>query len=191
MWAQEDAATVFGVATKDAATNKTTVEVNVQSEEGVAGYQFVVSFDPNLLAYTGVSDAGFLATTDRDVLCSEPTVEPGAVRYACATLGSTLPSATGEGTLARMEFDVKAPGDTTFTLSRVKLVRADSSSIPLIVQDASFSDDAGGDSGGLLEFTAARAIIAIAALVAVAVVAAGGVLFFRRSSRSDPSVDAL
>lgn len=162
----------------------------MRSDEGVAGYQFVVSFDPNLLQYTGVSDAGFLAKTNRDVLCSDPTVEPGAVRYACATLGSTLPSATGEGTLARMEFDVKAPGDTTFTLSRVKLVRADGSSIPLIVQDASFSDDGSG-GGGLLEFTVARLVFALAALAAVAAVVMAAVLFFRRSSRSDPSVDAL
>jgi hypothetical protein len=187
---QDEAATVFGEATKDSVANTATVAVNVQSQEGVAGYQFVISFDPSVLAYKGVSDAGFLGTTDREVLCSDPTVEPGAVRFACATLGSTLPSATGEGTLARMEFDVKAPGETTYTMSRVKLVRADGSSIPLVVAEASFGDDAGGDDSGVFEFTAARLILAIVALVVLAALAGGALLFFRRSSRS-ASPDAL
>lgn len=117
------------------------VDVMVEDAENLAGFQFILSWDPERLTLADIEHPGFLGETGRDPFCFEPVIDPAAVRFVCVTFApppadadpqtwSPPPGVEGTGALARAHFDVRGQGSSTFALSIVKLTEPDGSEIP-------------------------------------------------------------
>jgi hypothetical protein len=95
---------------------------------GLASYEWVLKYDPNLVEFKGVTDGEFLTSTGRiPVVCSGPIVGPapgleaGNVRWGCATSGHDPSGPSGSGLLTRLTFTAKAQGASPLDLAWVQL----------------------------------------------------------------------
>jgi hypothetical protein len=102
---------------------------NVTDTDGLGAYEFVLSFDPNVLAYESFADGSFLGSTGRSVTClparldvdGDTIDDPGFVRLACATLSPTPAGPTGGGTLASVTLSTSCAGNSLIAFSKVNL----------------------------------------------------------------------
>ena len=100
------------------------VELLVENVEHLAAFDFTISYDPELVSYERVEDAGlFLATGEReDISCPEATSTEGKLIVFCVTnhppfcLGGPT-GASGSGLLARVFFKARGEGVAMLDLS--------------------------------------------------------------------------
>jgi len=107
---------------------------------GLASYEWVLKYDPNLVEFKGVTDGGFLTSTGRTLLpCGEggqpivgpaPGLEAGNVRWGCATSGYSPSGPGGSGLLSRLTFTAKAQGASPLDLAWVQLSDWQADDIP-------------------------------------------------------------
>jgi hypothetical protein len=102
------------------------VHVDVSAVRNLAGFQFLLVFDGDILEFERIERGPFVASSGREVSCNEPQHDIGTVRYECVTLGPAGQSAgvSGDGRLATVYLRVKGGGDTQLSLSRVQLAAA-------------------------------------------------------------------
>jgi hypothetical protein len=92
------------------------VQISVAGVTNLAAYELQLAFDPNVVAFVSPSDGGFLGSTGRSVACPPAILppseglEPGNVRYGCATVGSTPAGPPGGGLLSTATFHPVGPG---------------------------------------------------------------------------------
>ncbi|HZP56388.1 MAG TPA: DnaJ domain-containing protein [Dehalococcoidia bacterium] len=171
--------TIDGPSRVSPSADSVQLEIHAKGVSDLAGFQFVLSFDSNLLKYVSVDKTDFLGGTGRQIVCQDPTVDTGAVRLACVTLGREPPGVEGDGTLAVVTLKPSNHGTSGLGLSRVKLVHPDGSEIPSRSVDGRLT--VGGSGGSAVPWWA---VVLIA--VAVIVVVVGGVLVWQRR-RPDPT----
>ena len=101
------------------------VELLIENVEHLSAFDFTISYDPELMSYERVEDAGlFLATGEReDINCPEATSTEDKVSAFCVTPGQPLfcmggpPGASGSGLLARVVFKARSGGVAVLELS--------------------------------------------------------------------------
>ncbi len=113
------------------------VDVAVDSVSGLGAYQFTLVFDPNIVAFSSVSNGFFLGSSGRVVFCDSPRLTLNSVRFACVTLGPTPPAPSGSGVLARVTFLAIGAGTSPLDLQNVILADIDGNQIPAADQDGS------------------------------------------------------
>jgi hypothetical protein len=182
---QAQAATV---AVEVASKTGTTVQLNVgvRNASNLAGFQFVLSYDSNLLAAQDVTKTEFLTMSGRQLACQDPVIETGAVRYTCVTLGLLPPGVDGDGTLAVVTFKTSNSGTSPLALSKVILVHPDGTELPSTSVDGTLT--IGGSSGFPLWL---RIVIGIAAAAVIAGLVALTIWRRRRSASSAASSGSL
>lgn len=108
------------------------VDVLVRNVEDLGAFEFVLTFDGNLLevGQDSVVEGPFLGSSGRQTYCPEPTVDNNALRYACVTLGPTpRQGASGEGLLASVFFEPKGSGEASIEFTRAQLATPPGESI--------------------------------------------------------------
>lgn len=146
------------------------VDVLVKDVENLGAFEFVLTFDGNLLdvGQNSVVEGPFLGSSGRQTYCPEPTIDNNALRYACVTLGMTPEEgANGEGLLASVFFEPKGAGEASIEFTRAQLVTPSAENIEADWRPGRIALDS---SGGLRWW--AWALIGAGAVVALAV--AGG-----------------
>ena len=101
--------------------------INIADGENVAGYQATVGFDPSAFRY--------VESTNGDYLPTDAVIVPTVVNANRVTLAATSPAgaSSGDGTLARLTFEVVTAKASTLTLFQVTLVHpASARSFPLV-----------------------------------------------------------
>lgn len=91
----------------------------------LTGYEVGISFDPEVLEYTGVIEGGFLSqgwvkTFFTVVLPDDPNGRSGQVAILSVQLGHNFDPAQGSGPLAAIDFRAKKTGQTVVKISRLK-----------------------------------------------------------------------
>lgn len=96
------------------------VLVEVEGVTNLGAYEWRVAYDPGIIELTdppasAMSDAGFLGSTGRTVVCLPPILppdmglQPGNVRFGCVTVGHE-PGVDGDGVLSTVTFVPVAGG---------------------------------------------------------------------------------
>jgi PKD repeat protein len=120
--------------------------VKVYNAVDLAGYQFTLEFDPEVVQVEDVADASFLGSTGRSPFEAGKTVdnEAGMLTFAVASTG-TADGPNGSDTLAEVTFNVVAEGaaDTALDLS------------DLAVFDTAGTEATPADMDGMLHVVAA------------------------------------
>jgi hypothetical protein len=112
-----------------ASTDRIDVDIVVENVSDLGGFQFVLANDAARLKPLDAQKSQFLASSGRPIQCADPTIEAGAVRVACVTLGSTPKGVDGSGTIATVSYKPLSAGTSELKLSNVKLVHPDSSDV--------------------------------------------------------------
>lgn len=159
----------------DASQDEVRVEVVADNVDNLGGFQFVLSFDDDVLEFKRLENGLFLGQTGRDVQCGEITVQSGALRYTCVTLRLDPEGPDGSGTLVTLFFDPKDGGTSQLALSNTKLVTPAAQEMEMTTQDAELKVK-GDDGLNVLLIS----LIAAGAVAAVVIVGAGAFLLTRR-----------
>jgi hypothetical protein len=98
------------------------VQISLAGVTNLGAYEWQLAFDPNVVTFVSAtngafpSDPGLLGSTGRIPSCQAPILppsqdlEPGNVRFGCATGGPTPPGPTGGGLLSTVTFQPAADG---------------------------------------------------------------------------------
>ncbi len=111
-----------------------TVSLNISGGENVAGYEAIVVFDPNTLIYFSSANGEYLPD---GVFFAAPVVEKSYVTLAAAGAKDT----TGDGTLARITFQVVDSRASGFFLSQASLVDLEGQRLYPRVENSSVGED--------------------------------------------------
>lgn len=157
-------------------------EIAVENIENLAGFQFIVSFNPNVFEFDSAQRGEFLGSTNREVACNEPVSADGSVRLSCITLRPEPAGPDGSGVLMTVLLKPTGSGTTEVNLDRVKLVNPDSTPIePVTTQAATLDVQATGGFNWLIW----------GPLIGIAVLAVAGAVAFgasrMRSGSSKPA----
>ncbi len=107
------------------------VEVVVESVRNLRGYQFDISFDPDILKVVSVTEGALLGSDGTGTFWIAPTITPGLIdNIANTRLGTNTGGISGTGTLAIVQFKAKKFGTSTIDLQEVKLLNSIPSKIP-------------------------------------------------------------
>ena len=110
------------------------VSINVANGVSIAGYQVTVNFHPTALRYVSITNADYLPA---GAYVPEPKVTNSSVRIL-AVAYSTVPD--GDGTLAKVAFEVLEAKASTIQLTEVRLVDAKGNFLPFITADGEVND---------------------------------------------------
>lgn len=105
--------------------------ISVENVENLAAFQFVLLYDPDVFEFSRAERTEFLSSTNREVVCPEPTVDAGSMRWSCVTLNTETPAGVdGSGAIATIFLDPTGSGSTDVTLDRVGLPKANIDASP-------------------------------------------------------------
>ncbi len=121
-----------GVKTSDESFD---IRLDAENIETLGAFQFRIAYDALILEYVSIAKGEFLSSTDRVVICNEPTREASALRYECISLGESPPGPSGAGTLATITFRPLTTGTSPLSLSDVQLLRPDGNPFPTDIVD--------------------------------------------------------
>jgi hypothetical protein len=146
------------------AGNNFTLNIDIADAVDVGAYEFVLTFDDALIDYVSVTNAGFLGSTGRTVFCPPAIVNPGSIRFGCASSGPQA-GPGGNGTLAIVTLNAVAIGSSMLDITVAQLSDPFGDSLPVTPADGNVTITAsalsapggGGASGGdgLLQAAAA------------------------------------
>lgn len=132
-WATTLSVTAPGTTTPGSTIS---VAVNVADVAGLAGYQFSLNYNQDVLHFTGYSAGGFLgsggATTDEFYVSDDP----GSISYVIGTIFGD-DTVSGSGALAYFTFETLGAGVSALTLSDVLLLDSNINDIAATVIGAS------------------------------------------------------
>jgi hypothetical protein len=164
----------------DASEDEIAIEVAADNVENLGAFQFVLTFDEELLDFKRAENSIFLTSTGREFgVCGTTTIQDGAIRYSCTTLRLEPEGPDGSGTLVTLYFDPTDGGTTKLGLTNTKLVTPAAEEMQLTTQEAELKVK--GDSGLNVMLIA---LIAAGAVLAVAVVGGGAFLLRGRGGTS-------
>jgi hypothetical protein len=90
----------------------------------LGAYEFVLRYDPNMLRLVAAEDGGFLSRTGNSRGFLGPKEEEGSVRFAAYSFGSN-PGASGNGSLARVRFEILGCGQCELRVQKALVVSMD------------------------------------------------------------------
>jgi hypothetical protein len=92
------------------------VDIKVAGAYDLGAYNFTLSWDPNILDITSVSNGTFLGSTGNTVVCDAPQKALGSLTFGCHTSGAGA-GPNGAGVLGTVQFTILSTGTTQMTLS--------------------------------------------------------------------------
>jgi hypothetical protein len=135
--AHAESATIRITPATQTVPSDSTATIQLQAEsitdpDGLAAYEVALNFDPNVLTYATFTNADFLGSTGRSVVCLPPRFDrdgddqddPGYVRVGCVSQGSQQPpqaGPTGSGLLGTFTFDTECAATTDLEFDRADL----------------------------------------------------------------------
>jgi hypothetical protein len=114
-----------------------TVDVSIQEVTNLGSYEWLLTYDPDLLAFVSVADGPFLGSTGRTVFCPGEILDVGSIRWGCASSGTTPPGPDGAGVLSTITFSPLAEGTSALDLVWVQLSDPLGDNVPTAVLDGS------------------------------------------------------
>ena len=111
------------------------VDIRIQNVENLGSYEWLLTFDPAVVEFVGVSNGSFLGNTGRTVFCPGAILDAGSVRFGCSTTGATPPGPSGAGVLATITFSALATGTSPLDLVWVQLSDPLAEDIPAAIED--------------------------------------------------------
>lgn len=124
-----------------------TIDIKIAGVKRLYTYEFKLTWDPNLLNVTSVTEGPFLNAeeTYKTLFVKKMWNEPdpmgfsGYIYVACTLMGEpATAAASGDGTLASVEFLVKKEGHTSLDLHDTKLLDYDQRDIPHTTESGYF-----------------------------------------------------
>jgi hypothetical protein len=143
-----------------------TVRLDAEDIESLGAFEFRLSYNPEILEYVSVNRGDFISSTEREVVCQDPEVEAAAVTLRCVSLGENPPGASGNGTLALIEFRPLKAGTSQLTLDDVQLLRPEGNPFPTDVVDGGIDIKSESNRRWLYIAIGAGSIALVAAAVA-------------------------
>jgi general secretion pathway protein D len=95
------------------------VNVNVDSATALRGVPIEIAYPANLLDVVAISEGGFLKQGDSATSFVQAN-NPGTGRISMGLLRNDSTGATGEGTLAQVQFKAKAAGSIQLSFTSVR-----------------------------------------------------------------------
>ncbi len=135
--ARANAAVTVSIYNQSAASGATVeVPINVDQANGIAGFQFTVTYDSSVLKATGVSAGGL----DHGWLITPNTNTAGQIKIIGVS-SSLTPLSSGSGSIVKIEFKVTGQnGDSTnLTFTNNKLTDKTAAVIPSQTQPGTFT----------------------------------------------------
>jgi hypothetical protein len=163
-----------------ASADKIDVAIEVENVSNLAGFQFFLAVDPDVLRLLSADKTPFLAEGGREIVCRDPVIQDGVVLFACATLRPTPAGVDGTGTIATVSVKPLGSGRSSLTLSKVILVHPDGSVLPSVVTDGELTIVRTGF------FTVGRVLLIAGGAVALIGVALAVVWRLRSARRQQP-----
>jgi hypothetical protein len=109
--------------TVDIGAGNFTLEVlaeQVDDPNGLAAFEFKLSYDPEVIRFVGVKAGPFLGSTGRDAHCTASRHDSAGtedIQFGCGTIAQGPPwGPTGSGLLATVTFAPRAAGTTSLNL---------------------------------------------------------------------------
>jgi hypothetical protein len=96
--------------------DRDTVADREEASVGLGAFEFILTYDPNVLEVEDIRPGTALGTTGRSFQCLSPLQEAGKVRFGCISTGSAPPGAQGSMTLATVAMRPVAPGTSALAL---------------------------------------------------------------------------
>ena len=96
--------------------DRDTVADREEASVGLGAFEFILTYDPNVLEVADIRPGTELSTTGRSFQCLAPLREAGKVRFGCISTGSAPPGAQGSMTLATVAMKPVAPGASALAL---------------------------------------------------------------------------
>lgn len=118
------------------------VSIDVSEVVGLYAWQFLLKWDPTLLNATSVTEGPFLSQEEilETDFYKEIDQSAGSAYVNCTLVGKPVPTASGNGTLATITFQVKAYGSVILELDEIRLVDIDGAMIPHAFGNSFFSN---------------------------------------------------
>ena len=129
-----------------------TADVTIANVADLGGFQFTLSFSPNIARVEGVDLGDFLGSTGRSTSAIGPDINNGAgtVAFGAFSFGEPL-GADGSGMLATISFSPQAGGQSNLHLQDVQATDTTPDPISVYLQDGQVTvaqADAPGDLDG-------------------------------------------
>jgi hypothetical protein len=121
------------------------VEIVIDNVVNLGAFQVILSFDPEVMRAKSFVRGDFMSSTDREIVCTDATIDEAAVRLECVSLGVSPPGPDGNGVLAIASFEPVGDGTSDLIITRAALAHPDGSSITPSVESVQVSIE--GDSG--------------------------------------------
>jgi len=114
------------------------LDVVVKDVEDLYGFQFQLSFDPEIVEAVSLVEGDFLSTGGSTYFkAGEIDNTAGTIDWTYGLLLDGVPGVSGSGSLTTLNFNAIGSGTTLLTLSNVKLVDSSSQEITCGVEDGS------------------------------------------------------
>jgi general secretion pathway protein D len=112
------------------------LNVMVADAADLFGYQFDISYDPNVLQLSEIQPGTFLSDSGKErTFCLNYTATPGLIKnIACTKIGAT--GMKGSGLLNTISFKALASGNSDVKLSNVKLASSKGAAIQASLSDS-------------------------------------------------------
>jgi hypothetical protein len=98
------------------------INIDVSGVTGLYAFQFDVTFDPNILGFSEITEGSFLMGGGSTFFIPGINDPNGTLTFTADTLVGPVPGVTGDGTLATLFFQSLAPGSSPIDLSNVTLL---------------------------------------------------------------------
>jgi hypothetical protein len=109
-----------------------TVYVELKEVQNVLGYQFDLSYDPDVLEFTGASGAGFLEMEGHQTFFVNPDSSvAGELKHVAEAALRGGEGISGSGKLAGITFVAKKAGTSSLVVSGEKIINKDNQEISL------------------------------------------------------------
>jgi len=116
------------------------LDVVVKDVEDLYGFQFQLSFDPEIVEAISLVEGDFLSTGGSTFFkAGEIDNTAGTIDWTYGLLLDGVPGVSGSGSLTTLNFNAIGSGTTLLTLSNVKLVDSSSQEITCGVEDGSIT----------------------------------------------------
>jgi hypothetical protein len=133
--------------------SRVTVDITISNASNIGAFEFILHFDPTVLAYADVREGPFLGSGGKSVSCLPPILYEDdvrygdSVRYGCATPGTVEePGVDGAGLLATVTFDAINDGRSPLTfVAGTGPANPNGDSLPFDVEEGIVAVVAAGD----------------------------------------------
>jgi hypothetical protein len=113
------------------------LDIAITGVSDLFGFQFDVFYNPTLLMANPIVEGSFFSSAGSSIFIPGDNTVPGSITFNAGALLGPVFGASGDGTLARLNFTALAAGTSTVSLSHLFLLDSGLSEIDASTQGAS------------------------------------------------------